>query len=838
MSNIDNAIVRNPRKSHILLRSIRLALATSAMAAALPAGAVLLDHGPGDAALSFPTWYRDQGNPATGTGPTALAMCKNVPNPATGALPQGTFCFPTPNDPAFFAGNIGPEAFYMDLNVNVTSAAVNLRYIAALEMAYGNAAGNPIRGQEIVFSRIRFVMNVISPSCTGDYTIKHPYGTYTNNVPGTGPRALFDTIDVPLGALGDFEGALQGNVGPFLMWDDGAGNPLNTTALRTAAGLTFNGSEFIGDPTILHTFTGSTFVNAADGTPQNYVEVTAPVGCDLVGLGLANPTHNISRVSVGTLLGQVFTAPIPTPTKVTKASFTRDNTNGNAVDVWAETATAQNLVLTANGLPSVPMKEDKSAAGVGTGNYHAHIEYFGAVPPTVTVTNTTSNPVSQSTGPLTDVVDITSATFDSASNTLCVTAHSEDQVGLPSLQMTGPHGGTLSNTDCPATFGAKPDPKDLSYSVVLPNGAAGALPITALPPSVEVLSATGGTHFEDVAEILPGVPDNIAGAPVAGDDAPAPIPNFGASTLTLGGNDSSTTDPLIIISQPATGTVTGSATGGTATFTPTSGSGPDSFTYVIQDPATKLVSNLATVQLNVTIAAPAPTGVSDNFAVVRNNGTALNVALFGNDAANGSAILPATFQVSASAAGPFTPVGTVTRVNVGTIASVLLNANGTVNVKGGTSAAGNYSFWYKVGNANGLSAATQVDLVLEAGNEIVTYARAPKFVASKGSWDVRPSSTWATVPAGPAPFGGMTANTTCYLVSIAGAPVAPKLIGGGPQPTAAVGGGALIQSTVTGAGWPASGQTFGVQCATSNAIAAFPSNSNTNSTPVTTATAN
>ena len=81
-----------PVKS-ILRRAIQLTLAGSVLASGM-ASAKLLDHGPGDAVITFPSWYRD-------TEGLALGLCRSTT----------AFCFPLAANPAGFAGNIGDEAF-------------------------------------------------------------------------------------------------------------------------------------------------------------------------------------------------------------------------------------------------------------------------------------------------------------------------------------------------------------------------------------------------------------------------------------------------------------------------------------------------------------------------------------------------------------------------------------------------------------------------------------------------------------------------------------------------------------------------------------------------------
>src|ERR671936_2841441 len=87
---------------------LRMAAAAAILATTGTANAVLLDHGPGDPTLVFPTWYRDLNG-------LALQEClSQTPSPNPGAALK-PMCFPLNPDPAGFAGNVGPEIFYNDL---------------------------------------------------------------------------------------------------------------------------------------------------------------------------------------------------------------------------------------------------------------------------------------------------------------------------------------------------------------------------------------------------------------------------------------------------------------------------------------------------------------------------------------------------------------------------------------------------------------------------------------------------------------------------------------------------------------------------------------------------
>lgn len=128
---------------------------------------------------------------------------------------------------------------------------------------------------------------------------------------------VFYTSDVGFNPS-SFDGALGGNVGPFLSWDADFNN------------LVVDGQQFLGDPNVPHTFTGSPF-----GT--NFVTVEGPHvgGWDALG----NPI-DIVTVNVGALQGMVWMPPIPIATTVSSAFFAF-NKETTTIDVHATSEMGQ-----------------------------------------------------------------------------------------------------------------------------------------------------------------------------------------------------------------------------------------------------------------------------------------------------------------------------------------------------------------------------------------------------------------------------------------------------------------------------------------------------------------
>jgi hypothetical protein len=555
---------------------LRLAAAAAVLVSSGTAQAVLLDHGPADPKLTFPTWYRD-------TNGLALQECLSTtpsPNGLAGGLPM---CFPANPDPAGFAGNVGPELFYSDMSVILGKAIGSTfkgRYLAALEATY-LPAGVPVHGTETVFARIRIQLDL---TVAGTYTVTHPYGVETFVVRPfeLGPRAVFFTADVPLGPPMDFNSALKGQVGPFPQWDVvNPGESLSVTNPTTGVTETWG-----GDPNFDHTYTGSPF-----GT--NFVRVDGPPGSNLDGLGGTSFTTNVAAI-----LGQKLTAPIPTPTTIKRATYSRNPaTNLISVDVFATSTPGSKMIVTGVNLPTVQM------VGDAAGNYVAHVEMPATVlpPASIQVNNMTSVPVNIVTAGLIDQLEVTTATFDSLTRTLTVSATSSDRsVPPPALTVVGPFGGAIPAT---GTF-------------------TSLVPATSLPPeSISVLSSAGGVEEEDVT-VLPGLPTNKSPAPVAVADVVA-TPQNAAVSLDVTANDSIVAPALVsqvlVIVPPANGKAApiGINTG-VVTYTPALNFfGTDTFQYAILD-TNGAISNLATVTVTVTFTAPAPTAFGDDFAMLRN----------------------------------------------------------------------------------------------------------------------------------------------------------------------------------------------------------------------------
>lgn len=415
------------------------------MLMSLPAGnvqAALLDVGPvvpevlnssNPPQHGFPLWYRDTDRVpleiclSRATSPTVAGalMCTLLPGPGFDlALPTS------------FPGNFPDELFWWTGDARVRGADLvngnqSIGFETQLIMAIegGFPSGAAVSGDQTSFARIRILMDTVIP---GTYRVIHPYGVNTFLITQAaiddndgGARIIFFTTDVGLSPGGNFGGALQGQIGPFLRWD-------------TGVPIIVGGEQFIGDPSVDHTVTGSPF-----GT--NKLRVEGPAGSGIGGLGVDFIETTLFAVS-----GQIHQAVIPTPLKGDRAAYARD-IGGMQVNVFATTQPFSNetqpLPFPANftllNTPSALLLSGAILADTamvtnspGDGKFFTVTDRLadpGIVPATVRVSNTADAPLSFIDPALTDWVTIGSATYSKLNNSLTITASSSDSVAPPLL---------------------------------------------------------------------------------------------------------------------------------------------------------------------------------------------------------------------------------------------------------------------------------------------------------------------------------------------------------------------------------------------------------------------
>ena len=543
------------------------------------AWAALSDVDPGPytfATGGYPMWYKDAND-------LSLELCQSratstrAPG-APGAPAYMCTLLPEPGVyddalPLVFPDNWPPEMFWFLAETaipQVGNSGYELEvYVAGLEAAF--AAENPVDGDQQSFARIRIRASVPR---TGTYTITHPYGVETVNVTTAGRRAINITRDIGIGAPGNFTGALNGNLGPWLR---GAGGPYTEVNPDTGASETF-----VGDPNITEAVTGSPF-------NTNFVRIEGPAGA--IG------------TNVFTVSGKVLDQRAQTPVTLERATYSRNGT-GTRVEVFAKAPNDASVCMR-NGLALVgtpPSPCQFSLLSDNNGLFFSQQLSQVAPPPVVVVTASTTAGATRPTAlssKLSDVVKVNTARYDWANKRLVIEARSSDEVVIPDLVAQG-------------------------YGRLSKSGAVQSLTVNDLaqpPASVTIKSAHGGSDVEPVIV--------VGNAPVeAANQPPLAQADTGSTsvgvplTLNLLQNDSDPDGnvPLTIsdLTQPGTG-LGGVVLNGTTsvTYTPPAGATQPlvaTFSYQAVD-AKGLKSTPATVTVNVAPNQP-PTVAAQTVATL------------------------------------------------------------------------------------------------------------------------------------------------------------------------------------------------------------------------------
>ena len=415
--------------------------------------------GPINPVNKFPDWYRDKNKVEVEPCLSNFDPMCNAPTPA-----------PDPTKEVSFPDNFPDEFFYFTGEAGMTAnGGNNVLAIYTIEGTYGGGA------TQTVFGRTRYrIRGGLVPGA--HYKITNPYGIDTVEAGDDG--SVFVTDDVGVGSR-NFGGLFQGQVGPFLKWDNSAPAP--------PAG-------YLGDPTVEHKVTGSPY-------ETNYVKIEGPgVGGD----NNPNPCPNLTATTspdciytdLFSILGKKSTR---AGVDVARASYSRSADSKTELDVMAESKDGQDIIVrdTVAGVgrhfAATPLDGEGS-------RYYTRVDVPGELPTEVEVVNRKDTPQTVQTVKVTDTV-LGTALYDGDSATLHVQAESSDKAASPK-------GLTVE--------GFETDQGDL----VTMDGAGSADIVTKAPPTtVQVTSDHGGSVMIPVAVQGAGHPPLPLTAIAGGDQA-------------------------------------------------------------------------------------------------------------------------------------------------------------------------------------------------------------------------------------------------------------------------------------------------------------------------------
>ncbi|MFJ2427454.1 hypothetical protein [Pseudomonas sp. NPDC087804] len=443
---------------HPLLSKTATVLVVSALAQGIAQAALFaVDPGPyTPASGGFANWYQDT-HGRTLDLCLSKALSSRVPS-APGAPSYMCSLLPTPGvfddtQPIVFPSNFPDEAFWFTGETTLVDAArgIDLTYVSAIEAAF--AAEEPVEGDQVSFARIRIRVDVPT---AGTYVITHPYGVDVFNIDTPGRRAINMTRDIGIGTPKTYDGALKGDIGPFLRSVNG---PYTETNPLTGAA-----EQFVGDPNLSEAVTGSPF-------NTNFVRIEGPNGLDL-------------RSTTFAVSGKLSTVVRPTPMIAQRSTYSRKAGDSAPVaqqDVFVLAPPAPGTAAVTSSTPVLNMTEANS-----TGSWYAQSSVNPTLPTTLQVTADNHLAIASSTPTtlpmaLTDLVVIQSAQYSLSSGQLTVVASTSDETSPPLLTATSGSG---------AAIGA------LGGDGALKTLATGISPIP--PAKVRVTSSNGGSDTEEV----------------------------------------------------------------------------------------------------------------------------------------------------------------------------------------------------------------------------------------------------------------------------------------------------------------------------------------------------
>jgi len=443
---------------HPLLSKTAAVLVVSALAQGISQAALFaVDTGPYIPANGgFAAWYQDSHGRTL-----ALCLSKAVSSRVPGTPGAPTYMcnlLPTPGvfddaQPVVFPTNFPDEAFWFTADAAIVDAArgIDLSYGSAIEAAF--AAEEPVEGDQVSFARVRIRVDV---PVAGTYVITHPYGIEVFNIDTPGRRAINMTRDIGIGSPKTYDGALKGDVGPFLRSVNGPYTETNPVS---------GGAEqFIGDPNLNEAVTGSPF-------NTNYIRIEGPGGLDL-------------RSTVFAISGKLSAVVRPTPLITQRSTYSRRQGASAPIaqqDVFVLAPPPPATVSLSSSTPALKLTEADT-----TGNWYVQSSINPTLPTTLQVTADNHLAIASSTPTtlpmaLTDLVVIQRAEYSLSSGQLTLVASTSDETSPPALTATSGTG---------AAIGA------LSGSAAVKTLTTGISPIP--PAKVRVTSSNGGSDTEEV----------------------------------------------------------------------------------------------------------------------------------------------------------------------------------------------------------------------------------------------------------------------------------------------------------------------------------------------------
>lgn len=410
----------------------------------------------------FPTWFSDSNS-------IALQLCLD----GDGATGMCFFDPVIPGNATSVATGFGAEAFWWSADATLALAGgSNAILVLALEAAYG--AGDPAPNDQFAFGRVRIRIDI---PADGEYKIWHPF---LNEADGcqpevynatAGTRAINVTRDT--GGTAPFETMLSGEVGPFLVWDP---------ALAPAAPV-----GYVGDPNVPHEVIGG-------HCDINYFKIEGPVGVNLDGNG-----NNVVETNLFSVQGKIYDeANVPPGIEPVRTTYFRTTNVGNGfttarINTWVKAPVTATVAI--SGVPQGNQNGSMVFDGENTFFKRSALNRtFGtSIPDQLTVTATSAG--GQTNEQLVNVVDqvnITQATWTSATDTLKVVATSSDRISPtvgPAPELTLHIGSKSFPMTQVGALGR--------YEVSVLLAGEGLL---APPARVTVTSSQGGSDTEGIAD--------------------------------------------------------------------------------------------------------------------------------------------------------------------------------------------------------------------------------------------------------------------------------------------------------------------------------------------------